>query len=351
MKNILKVGDCTYALSLQNFNKSYLSGFPQREQHLAKHAKNIHFTFFKHKLLNDIEAIIQERTRLNLFLKDKQFDYVMIDNPLSMLIIGKDIKIPVLFDCIDWYDEIYLREFGINKRYYLLRHGFLEALERVGSVICQSPVILDALKRWGLKTKKYKVILNGYDANLFYPYTEKRIKELKDEFENKYKISTKNKTLVVYTGKVGTWYDQLLTISEAIDENQIFVIVGDGPLLKDIPDKENIVKCGAVALRDVSNYTNMSDVLVFPVGEDCSPIAISEYLAVGKPIVMPKGRMEWLLKNGETGVMVDKNVLSWKLGIRKSLQIKNRVRKNNLKLAKGLSWQVLSASFYDFLIE
>ncbi|OGE64470.1 hypothetical protein A3I48_03200 [Candidatus Daviesbacteria bacterium RIFCSPLOWO2_02_FULL_36_7] len=351
MKKILKVGDRIYALSLQNFNESYLSGFPQREQHLARHAKNIHFTFFKHKLLNNIEAIIQERTRLNLFLKDKQFDYVMIDNPLSMLVIGKDIKIPVLFDCIDWYDEMYLREFGINKRYYLLRHGFLEALERVDRVVCQSPVILDALKRWGLKTKKYKVIPNGYDADLFYPYTEKQIKKLKNEFEHKYKVSTENKTLIVYTGKIGTWYDQLLTVSKAIDDDQIFIIVGDGPLLKDIPEKENIIKCGAVKLYEVPNYTNISDVLVFPVSEDCSPIAISEYLAVGKPIVIPKGRMEWLLENDQTGVMVDKNVLSWKLGIKKSLQIKNRAGKNNLKLAKTLSWQVLSESFCDFLIK
>lgn len=183
MKRVLKVGDRIYALSLQNFNDSYLSGFPQREQHLVKHSKNVHFAFFKHELLNDIETITNESARLNLFLKDKEFDYVMIDNPLSMLIIGKDIKIPVLFDCIDWYDEMYLKEFGINKRYYLLRFGFLKALERVDRVVCQSPVILDALKRWGLKTKKYKVIPNGYDANLFYPYTETRIKELKDEFE------------------------------------------------------------------------------------------------------------------------------------------------------------------------
>lgn len=349
MKNVLKVGDRIYTLSLQNFNESYLSGFPQREQYLVKHSKNVNFTFFKHELLNDTEAIIQERTRLNLFLEDKQFDYVMIDNPLSMLIIEKGIKIPVLFDCIDWYDEMYLREFGINKRYYLLRYGFLEALERVDRVVYQSPVILDALKKWGLKTKKYKMIPNGYDANLFYPYTEEQIKKLKNEFEHKYKISIKNKTLVVYTGKVGAWYGQLLTIAKAIDESLIFIIVGDGPLLKDISEKENIIKCGAVKLHEVPNYTNMSDVLVFPVSEDCSPIAISEYLAVGKPIIMPKGRIEWLLINGETGVMVDKNVLSWKLGIRKSLQIKNRVRKNNLKLAKNLSWQVLSESFDEFL--
>lgn len=349
MKNILKVGDRIYALSLQNFNKSYLSGFPQREQYLAKHAKNINFTFFKHELLNGIEAIIQERTRLNLFLKDKLFDYVMIDNPLSMLIIGKDIKIPVLFDCIDWYDEMYLKEFGINKRYYLLRHGFLEALERVDRVVCQSSVILDALKRWGLKTKKYKVIPNGYDDNLFYSYTEKRIKELKYEFEKKYKISTKNKTLVVYTGKVGTWYDQLLTISEAIDENQIFVIVGDGPLLKDITNKENIIKCGAVKLHEVPNFTNMSDVLVFPVSEDCSPIAISEYLAVGKPIVMPHGRMRWLLKDKINAIFVEKTISGWKNGIQLVLKKGSRVNKDNIKLAQKLSWQLLSKQFSKFL--
>lgn len=349
MKRVLKVGDRIYALSLQNFNDSYLSGFPQREQYLVKHSKNVHFAFFKHELLNDIETITNERARLDLFLKDKEFDYVMIDNPLSMLIIGKDIKIPVLFDCIDWYDEMYLKEFGINKRYYLLRHGFLEALERVDRVVCQSPVILDALKRWGLKTKKYKVIPNGYDANLFYPYTKKRIKELKDEFENKYKISTKNKTLVVYTGKVGTWYDQLLTISEVIDENQIFIIVGDGPLLKDIPEKENIIKCGAVELHEVSNYTNISNTLVFPVSEDCSPIAISEYLAVGKPIVMPHGRMRWLLKDKINAFFVEKTISGWKNGIQLALRKGSKIKRNNIKLAQKLSWQLLAKQFCDFL--
>ncbi|MBU0999996.1 glycosyltransferase [Patescibacteria group bacterium] len=349
MKNILKVGDSTYALSLQNFSKSYLSGFPQREQHLIKHCKNVKFNLFRHKLLNDVETIIKEREKLNSFLEDGEFDYVMIDNPLSMLIVEKDHEIPIIFDCIDWYDEMYLREFGINKRYYLLRYGFLEALEKVDKVICQSPVILDSLRKWGLKTKKVAIIPNGYDTRLFYPYAKKKIKKLKSEFENKYKISTTDKTLIVYTGKVGTWYDQLITISETIDESQIFIIVGDGPLLKDIPKKENIIKCSAVKLHEVPNYTNISDVLVFPVSEDCSPIAISEYLAVGKPIVVPYGRIRWLLKDKINAFFVEKTIPGWKNGIQLASKEGSKIKRNNIKLAQKLSWQLLSRQFYDFI--
>ena len=109
-------------------------------------------------------------------------------------------------------------------------------------------------------------------------YIERQIKELRNEFEQKYKVSIKNKTLIVYIGKVGAWYDQLLTISEAIDESHIFIIVGDGPLLNKIPKKKNIIKCGREDLKNIPKYINIADILVFPVGEDCSPIAISEYL-------------------------------------------------------------------------
>ena len=82
---------------------------------------------------------------------------------------------------------------------------------------------------------------------------------------------------------------------------------------------------------------------------DCSPIVISEYLAVGKPIVMGKGRMEWLLKGGESGCMVDNNIYAWRLGINRALEMNSQCRTNNLRLAENLSWQKLSKKFSDFL--
>lgn len=349
MKNVLKIGDRVYAQSLQNFATSYLRGFPQREQFLLKHVEDIKFSYFKHNVLGNISDVLKEGEGLNEYLKGKKFDYLMVDNPFSNLIIGQDIKIPILFDCIDWYDEMYLKEFGIDKRYYLLRYGFLDLLQRAKIVIAQSPVILEALNSWGLKTTKTIVIPNGYDAKIFYPYSRSRIEELKSQFEKKYKVELKRKKIIVYTGKLGVWYENIKTIAGATANNQIFFIVGDGIILKEIPDQPNIIKCGPVNLAEVPDYTNIADVLVFPVDVDCSPIVISEYLAVGKPIVMGRGRMEWLLKDGKSGCMVDNNICAWRLGIEKAIEMNQSCKKNNLKLARGFSWQKLSIKLSDFL--
>ncbi|MBU1322976.1 glycosyltransferase [Patescibacteria group bacterium] len=350
MKRVLKVGDKIYSQSLQHFVPSYLQGFPQREQFLLKHMKDkIKFDFSRHKVIHNVADVIRESKRLTKLLEGNSFDFIFVDNPFSALIIENTIKIPIIFDCIDWYDEMYLKEYGVDKSYYLLRVGLLEVLERASKVIVQSPIILESLKHWGLKTKDYTVIPNGFEKELFYPYPEKKNRRFKEKLSKKYKLDFKGKKIVVYTGKLSKWYENIKIIAEAIEDNQIFFVVGDGPLLNEIPNRANIIKVGAVLLSEVPKYTNIADVLVFPVDVDCSPIAISEYLAVGKPIVMGKGRMEWLLRNGRTGYMVDNNVNAWKKGILSAIQNKTRIKSFNLKLSKNLNWDYLAQKMVNFI--
>ncbi len=350
MKRILKIGDKVYSQSLQHFSPSYFNGFPQREQFLLKYLKEeIKFDFFRHKIIHNIADVIDETFKLDSFLEKNRYDYIFIDNPLSALIVGKKVDFPIIFDCIDWYDEMYLKEFGIDEGYYLLRSGYLEILSRAKKVIAQSPVILKSMISWGLKTKDFEVIPNGYEKGLFYPYSESLNDKFKKELSRKYKIDLINKKLVVYTGKLSKWYENIKIIIKAIDKDQVFLIVGDGPLLKRIPDKKNVIKCGSVNLQTVPKYTNIADVLVFPVDNDCSPIAISEYLAVGKPIVMGKGRMEWLLKDGKSGYMVDNNVFSWQRGISSAIKNKKRIKEYNLKLSKNLDWKYLAKKMANFI--
>lgn len=349
MKKILKIGDMVYAQSIQHFSNSYLVGFPQREQFLLENVKNLEFSFYKHNVFNTIEDIYCEKEKLKSFLHDKQFDFILIDNPFSSLLIDQKNNIPIIFDSIDWYDEMFLKEFGINKKYYLLRYGLLNLLENAYAVISQSPVNLEALRKWGLKTDKIIVIPNGYDKQCFYPYSQERVKNLKETIGKKHQINLKQKRIIVFTGKLSKWYEKIKIIIDSIQPDQVFLIVGDGPLIKELQNYPNIIKCGAIDHNDVPNYTNIADVLVFPVDVDCSPIAISEYLAVGKPIVMGIGRMEWLLKNEKTGYMVCNNIYSWQAGIEKAIKMENKCRKYNLELAKTLSWEHLSKKFTDFI--
>lgn len=350
MKRILKIGDKIYSQSLQHFTSSYLKGFPQREQFLFKYLKReIKFDFFRHRVIHNISDILKETLRLNEFLEKNNYDYIFIDNPFSALIIESNVKTPIIFDCIDWYDEMYLKEFGINEGYYLLRCGFMEILERANKVIAQSPIILQALINWGLKTKNFVVIPNGFEKDLFYPYPENINNRFKEKLSRKYNIDLKSKKILVYTGKLSKWYENIKIIIEAVNENQIFFIVGDGPLLKEIQKQKNIIKCGAVNLSEVPKYSNIADVLVFPVDIDCSPIVVSEYLAVGNPIVMGKGRMEWLLKDGKSGFMVDNNVYSWRKGISSAIKNKARIKQFNLKLSRNLNWEYLAKKMINFI--
>lgn len=350
IKRVLKLGDSIYSQSLQQFDKSYLTGFPQREQQLFKLIKKLDFSYFKHQNLNTFEKVKEEKNKFNRYLSENsKYDYILIDNPLSILLIDESINIPIVFDCIDWYDEMYLKEFGVNKGYYLLRYAYCEVLDRANYVVAQSPVILESLKKWGLKTSKSIVIPNGYNKKIFFPYDKNKINKVKEALSKQYNTKFKDQNIIVYTGKLGKWYEDILLVAQEIDQNSLFLIVGDGPILGQIPNSPNIIKCGVIPLEKVADFTNIADVLVFPVSIDCSPIAISEYLAVGKPIVMGKGRIEWLLKNGENGVLIDNTEKSWRRGIKEALSIKEKAYTLNIKKSKTLSWQKLAKDFEMFL--
>jgi glycosyltransferase involved in cell wall biosynthesis len=349
MKTVLKIGDNIYGQSIQEMTDSYFSGFPQREYYLNKYIKGwINVDFFRNSVLKNLEEIIISRSRLKEYLSRRNYDYIMIDNPLSYLSVDNSINIPILFDCIDWYDEMYLKEFGVDRGYYLLRYAYLSLLERSQKVIAQSPIILNHLIKWGLKTSKTTVIPNGYDPDFFYPHTTSQIQKNRSKISKKYNISFNGKKIIVYTGKLNRWYENIKIIIAAIEDDQILLIVGDGPLYKSLPSKPNIIKCGPVNISDVAVYTNIADVLVFPV-DDCSPIAISEYLAVGKPIVALKGRISWLLEHGKSGYLVDNNIASWQDGIRKALVNRKIISTYNLSLSKRLSWKKLSEEFINFI--
>jgi len=350
MKTILKLGDEQYAKSLQTFSASYVTGFPQREYFLEKHSKHLTFDYFRHPVLRTIDDVIRERQLLDQYLLTHNTpDYILVDNPFDGLLLSQSMNIPVIFDSIDWYDEMYLKEHGITKSYYLLRYGLIHLLEIAQKVISQSPVNLRALESWGLKTKKTCVIPNGYDKTLFFPYTQPEISKLKKEFSKKYHVNLGNKKIITYTGKLGTWYENILLICKAIQDDQVLLVVGDGPLRQKLPKQPNIISCGAVPYADVPKFTNIADALVFPVDVDCSPIAISEYLAVGKPIVMGTGRIEWLLKNGVNGQLVTNNEQAWKQGIQQAIAMGAQCKKKNLTAAKVLSWQYLTKKFTNFI--
>lgn len=350
MKRLLTVGDKVYGQSLQHFVPSYLQGFPQRQKFLLECLRDrIHVDACSHVILKNEMQIAEAQTDVVQQLQSTTYDGILIENPLSIFTLPIDGP-PIIFDCIDWYEEMYEQEFGRDDGYSLLKRAMAMVMQRADIVVAQSPVILADLKKRGLKTHKTIVIPNGFDHRYFFPYPELEKKQAMRTIENRHAVSLGDKKIIVYTGKLNAWYEDIVTVAKAITHNQLFLIVGDGPLVSHIPRGDNIVMCGPVDFSDVALYTNTADVAVFPVAQDCSPIAISEYLAVGKPIVMNHGRMEWLLKEGVHAAFVEPgSVASWREGIQYALCHGEAMGSANRRLAMGLSWKHLADKLNSFL--
>ncbi len=350
MKKLLKIGDKVYGQSIQQFVPSYLQGFPQREKFLLDHLReHVVVDTCSHPILRDASAVQGAQSIVAQAIEQGEYDALLLDNPLSILAVP-DTEVPILFDCIDWYEEMYEREFGRDDGYRLLQGAMDTIICRADLVVAQSPTILEDLMKRGLKTNKTAIIPNGYDEACFFPYKKDVVSQSVKMIEDKHNISLGNKKILVYTGKLNKWYSQIITIAHAVQENQVFLVVGDGPLMSDIPKRSNVVLCGAVRFPEVPLYTNIADVAVFPVSQDCSPIAVSEYLAVGKPIVLGYGRMNWLLADKINAAFVNPaSMASWRDGIRFALEHQSEMRQSNLLLANKLSWKHLAQQFDEFL--
>lgn len=348
MKRLLKIGEKIYAQSLQENHTSYSFTFPQRSSLLLHFITSFKIEYFSHGTIRSTEDITNERKKLLKILSAKKYDYLLIDNPLSIFTIPKDSKVPIAFDCIDWYEEMYEKEFGRDTGYILLQKGMRETLKRANKIIVQSPVLKKEIEKRGTNAQ-LAIVPNGYDPFVFKPFAKSQIQTVKKRISNAYNLSLNGKSIIVYTGKLGKWYNDVKLIAKAITKRQIFLIVGDGPIRPEIKTSSNVVCVGAVTQAEVPEFTNIADVLVFPVASDCSPIAISEYLAVGKPIVMARGRMNWLLSDRKTGSLVENTVKDWQAGIARALTMEKACFDYNIRLGKNLTWQLLASKFSSFL--
>jgi glycosyltransferase involved in cell wall biosynthesis len=244
----------------------------------------------------------------------------------------------IVFDCIDWYEEMYQKEFpndatGLS----LLRGGLDRALKFSHKVICQSPITKEYVSTMmdGVAEKAIS-IPNGYDKNIFSPGDGIRQQLIYDYPE------IKGKKLIVFAGKLGKWYERILEVCDVVSRSKewIFLIVGDGPLAEKVQKYENVCFVGRVPLDKVPLYTRSADVCVLPVDDDC-PLATMEYFAVGAPVIHYGTRIRWILQDKENGKMV-LHRSEWIPSMNYCAENKARIRKNNILKIRGYTWTALA---------
>lgn len=361
-RKVLKIGDLKYSMSLQRFCLSFKNSFPQRDEYFKQYSNGkLKISYYCHNIL-DTDSINNEKARLAEYLKEHRGEYkgILFDNPLSFQILPEEIEIPLIFDMIDWYEEMYKTELvdGAGEQnlenLQLISSSLRQLVKVIDGLVVQSPLMLEYAKSIGFDPARKNIIIpNGYDHTVFYPYEQEKVNEFKKALAEKFKINLEGKIIVVYQGKLGKWYQDLeFAITDMNNDDRIAAfIIGDGALKDRLQQLSsgNIIFTGALPLKSVPGYTNIADVCIFPVN-DCSPIAISEYIGVGKPIVARKGRISWLVKDTENGCLVDEHN-RWKECIFKAWENREELSRNNRELAQNLSWKSLARVYEDFLAD
>lgn len=292
--NVVRKGFGKYGEGLMEMNDEYRKKYPQRAE----------------RLWND----------------EGKADVVVIDDPLYLEWYrnksGKKKDEVIVFDFVDYYDEIALKE------------GDKEKAKKIKDIILNLPYIVDGIilegeslrVRYG-STGEDIIVPNGYEY-------EGGLVDIEKDRE---------KRIAVYVGKLDTWHSGILDIVDAIADSEKWklLVLGTGELEEDICDRKN-VEC--VGYQDnVYEWLKKADAGVFDCNDD-SPIAVSEYVGVGLSLILKGDRMKWLFKENENAVYVN----DWSDIEAVDYDILRKLNMNNRKLREELKWRNLRRKAWSF---
>lgn len=106
-----------------------------------------------------------------------------------------------------------------------------------------------------------------------------------------------------------------LIVNRLKDKAPKFILIGDGPLLKNSPKKrrkyslsKNVILTGYVPYADLPKHYNKMKLLVLPSYTEGLPSVVLEAMACGTPVLAtPVGAIPDIIKNGETGFLLESN--------------------------------------------
>ncbi|MDA9981897.1 glycosyltransferase family 4 protein [Gammaproteobacteria bacterium] len=238
-------------------------------------------------------------------------DLLLADNLESGMValwLKTLFNVPFVFDFIDDYTLIAGYDGGI------WRYRYLSILEKriprfADSVIVVTEEMRDFCHRLGVQDNSLEVIPNGVDVDLFFPTPKQGgLKSLH---------GLKRGQVVLFRGKMNSYYrlDQVLTaipmVLKAFPETQ-FLMVGDGKNLGDLKAlsqslgiEGSVFFSGMVPLAELPTYINLADICLYPL-PNVTALAVLEYAACSKPVIIPKGGTE---KIGISHELVRKNAV------------------------------------------
>ena len=214
-----------------------------------------------------------------------------LESSMAAALIKCVFRIPFVFNFIDDYSLIASYE-GRMLRYHAFKY-----LERIIPKVADLVISVDRPKEefcldMGIPKEKVRMIPNGVDTRQFTPRSGDA--RLRDE------LGLRRNGVVLFVGKMNRYYE-LGTIVKGIPavlaerpETQ-FLFVGDGDdmdhlrgLAKNLKVEDAVVFAGFRPSEQIVEIINLAEICVFSL-PDGSALALFEYMACGKPIVVPKG--------------------------------------------------------------
>ena len=288
--------------------KEFSNKFPQREFHILSRLEKRGHKIVQHvinpvKIPNNylsygigilLSVIKFFRVKADVIIADN------IESAIAAMFIKTIFHVPFVFDFIDDYAAISKHD-AFKLRYYLIRF-FEKLLPRSADLI----IVVDEHKRrysleMGITKDKIILVPDGTDTKKFCPdiHPVDRIGQ----------FALDNCKVVLYVGKINKYYclemliEAVPIILRKFSDTRI-VLIGDGDniqelrnLCKRLEVNDAVIFTGFRHPEEIPKFIACADVCVFPL-PDSSALAIYEYMACGKPTVIPDYNTE---KMGITG--------------------------------------------------
>lgn len=192
----------------------------------------------------------------------------------------------------------------------------------------------------------------------------------KNQLRIKYNVN--QKIIILFVGRLvdvkGCEYliESFKLIVDKFNDIQL-IIVGNGPLeaklkrmVEEFDLKENIRFEGFVERNKISDYYNLSDIIVIPSIVDSSgyeeglPVVLLEALIFGRPIVATrtKGIME-IIKDSYNGILVEpkssKQIANSILMLINNHQLRYKLSEAALKCSENYGWDVVANKYFEMI--
>jgi len=180
---------------------------------------------------------------------------------------------------------------------------------RASHILCVSRVLADEAKQRGARSETVHILPNAIDPT--------RFRSLRPEQSLRSRLGLEGSIVIGHVGLFYRWdrLDVLIEVARSIRDRHPEIkvlLVGDGPELENLKQtafrlgmEREVILPGPVPRDDVPNYIEAMDICVLPDSNAFgSPIALFEFMAMGKPCVVPDlGPMCDVIEDNVTGIM------------------------------------------------